>query len=210
MKTPANGPISEYGPYSTANAAAALAGFGYVVALKNTYVPTPAVKMPSPSCEISLVENSRRNARSAHRIRRSRTKEARRGMPLGADATCWRSAPSGPSWADTQSAYCRPGWPGYVGRQSPEMILVSQGGSRAWTRRRPPPWWRGPPEAAPGVLLPLQLAADELGDRVAGLVVAVLDRRRLHEVRGRGQDRAPDAAVLGDLRSADRVDDDAG
>jgi hypothetical protein len=28
MKTPANGPISEYGPYSTANAAAPLAGSG--------------------------------------------------------------------------------------------------------------------------------------------------------------------------------------
>ena len=36
MKTPANGPISEYGRYRTANAAAPDAGFGKFVALKNT------------------------------------------------------------------------------------------------------------------------------------------------------------------------------
>ena len=36
MKTPANGPISEYGRYRTANAAAAAPGLGNVVALKNT------------------------------------------------------------------------------------------------------------------------------------------------------------------------------
>jgi len=36
MKTPANGPISEYGAYRTANAAAPRAGLGKVVALKKT------------------------------------------------------------------------------------------------------------------------------------------------------------------------------
>ena len=36
MRTPANGPISEYGRYRTANAAAPAAGLGNVVALKNT------------------------------------------------------------------------------------------------------------------------------------------------------------------------------
>src|SRR6266568_2721413 len=53
-------------------------------------------------------------------------------------------------------------------------------------------------------------AADELLYRLAGDVVAVLLGRRLHEV-GRGRDdRAADAAVLGDLGGADRVDDHAG
>jgi hypothetical protein len=36
MNTPANGPISEYGRYSTAKAAAAAPGLGKLVALKNT------------------------------------------------------------------------------------------------------------------------------------------------------------------------------
>jgi len=39
--------------------------------LKNTYVPTPAVMMPSPVCETSLVANSRRKFRSARTTRRS-------------------------------------------------------------------------------------------------------------------------------------------
>ena len=41
-------------------------------------------------------------------------------------------------------------------------------------------------------------------------VVLHLHRRGLHEVRRRREDRAADAAVLGDLRGADGVDDDAG
>ena len=57
MNTPANGPTSEYGRYKTAKAAAAAPGSGKVVALKNTYAPSPAVNMPSPACEISLVAN---------------------------------------------------------------------------------------------------------------------------------------------------------
>ena len=36
MKTPANGPTSEYGRYSTANEVAAAAGSGNEVELKNT------------------------------------------------------------------------------------------------------------------------------------------------------------------------------
>src|SRR5215831_20763334 len=55
MNTPANGPISEYGRYKTVKAAAAAPGLGKLVALKNTYAPSPAVNMPSPACEISLV-----------------------------------------------------------------------------------------------------------------------------------------------------------
>ena len=47
-------------------------------------------------------------------------------------------------------------------------------------------------------------------DRLARLVVEVLHRRRLHEVARRRQDRPADAAVLGDLRRPQRVDDDAG
>ena len=44
----------------------------------------------------------------------------------------------------------------------------------------------------------------------AALGVLGLHGRGLHEVRRRRQDRAADAAVLGDLRGADGVDDDAG
>src|SRR5258708_12766923 len=73
MNTPANGPISEYGRYTTVKAAAPFAGLVNVVALKNTYVPTPAVKTPSPVCEISRVDSSRRKSRPASTTRRSET-----------------------------------------------------------------------------------------------------------------------------------------
>ncbi len=75
MRTPANGPTSEYGRYSTAKAAAPAAGLGNVSALKKTYVPTPAVMMPSPPWEISRVANRRRKFRSARTARRSARKE---------------------------------------------------------------------------------------------------------------------------------------
>src|SRR5215475_3760924 len=75
MNTPANGPISEYGRYKTVKAAAAAPGLGKLVALKNTYAPSPAVNMPSPVCEISLVANRRRKFRSARTARRSLKKE---------------------------------------------------------------------------------------------------------------------------------------
>ena len=45
---------------------------------------------------------------------------------------------------------------------------------------------------------------------LARFLVAVLDRRALHEVRGRAERRAADAAVLGGLAAADGVDDHAG
>src|SRR6476660_2994641 len=77
MSTPANGPMTEYGGYSTVNAAAAADGLGNELALKNTYVPTPAVTMPSPAWEISRTENSRRKSRSASTLRRSARREAR-------------------------------------------------------------------------------------------------------------------------------------
>src|SRR5260370_30032997 len=86
MNTPANGPISEYGRYRPANAAAPRAGFGNVVALKNTYVPTPAVKTRSPVGEISRVENSRRKSRSASTTRRSETNADRVIQPIRSSA----------------------------------------------------------------------------------------------------------------------------
>src|SRR6185437_702326 len=65
------------------------------------------------------------------------------------------------------------------------------------------------PFAAVGSL-PLDLALDELLHQVAAGAVVELLRRGLHEVgAGRG-DRAADAAVLGDLAGAQRVDDHAG
>src|SRR5690606_26328414 len=55
----------------------------------------------------------------------------------------------------------------------------------------------------------LHLTRDErLDGRACGLVVALL-RRGLHEVGGGGQQGAADAAVQGDPRRADRVNDDA-
>src|SRR5579859_6210718 len=45
----------------------------------------------------------------------------------------------------------------------------------------------------------VDFAADELLHQVPAHVVAVLLRRRLHEVRGRREHRPADAAVLGDL-----------
>src|SRR5215470_5798843 len=59
-------------------------------------------------------------------------------------------------------------------------------------------------------VLSRELAADELLDGLAGILVAVLLGRRLHEVRRCRDNRAADAAVLGNLRSADRIDDHAG
>src|SRR3712207_2538508 len=47
-------------------------------------------------------------------------------------------------------------------------------------------------------------------DHLAGLLVAVLHGRRLHEVGRRAEQRAADAAVLGQLGAAHGVDDDAG
>src|SRR6204780_502661 len=58
--------------------------------------------------------------------------------------------------------------------------------------------------------LALALARDELLHEVAADVIAELLGRRLHEVGAGRDDRAADAAVLGDLRGTDRVDDDAG
>src|SRR4051794_26369950 len=52
-------------------------------------------------------------------------------------------------------------------------------------------------------------AGDELFDLLSAYLVAVLLRRRLHEVRRWAEQRAADAAVERDLRAANRVDDDA-
>ena len=77
MNTPANGPMTEYGRYSTVNAAAAADGLGNELALKKTYVPTPAVTTPSPAWDSSRTENSRRKSRSESTLRRSASREAR-------------------------------------------------------------------------------------------------------------------------------------
>src|SRR3954453_6919962 len=71
---------------------------------------------------------------------------------------------------------------------------------------QPPP----PAGGSTGWRSALDVAADEGLDEVAGLAVAVLHRRAFHEVGRRGQDRAADAAVLGDLGRGDGVDDDPG
>ena len=82
MNTPANGPTSEYGRYRTVKAAAPAAGLGNVEALKNTYVPTPAVTMPSPVGDTSRMANSRRKSRSASTVRSSAMNVDRaRGRP---------------------------------------------------------------------------------------------------------------------------------
>src|SRR5690606_8456943 len=73
---------------------------------------------------------------------------------------------------------------------------------------RPGPAVRLRPRAASDSAL--ALAGDELLELLTTQRVLDLDGRGLHEVGRRGVDRAADAAVLGDLRRADRVDDDAG
>jgi tRNA nucleotidyltransferase/poly(A) polymerase len=55
-----------------------------------------------------------------------------------------------------------------------------------------------------------QLHHGELVDQLARFLVAVLDGRALHEVRGWAEQRAADAAVLGDLAATEGVDDHAG
>src|SRR5215813_6835603 len=64
------------------SAEAAAVGLVNVVALKNTYVPIAAVTMPSPVCEISRVQNSRRKFRSASTVRRSETNADRVIQPI--------------------------------------------------------------------------------------------------------------------------------
>src|SRR5665647_3981870 len=72
---------------------------------------------------------------------------------------------------------------------------------------RAPPLLRRRPRPATSAI---HLAADEgLEPGAAGGVLHLLGRG-LHEVRRRGQDRATDATVLGDLHRAERVDADAG
>ena len=76
---------------------------------------------------------------------------------------------------------------------------------------------RSPSSAATGSTLPVgreaggwALVADERLDQLAGDLVVMLDRRRLHEVRGRPLQRPRDVAVEGQLGAAHRVDDHAG
>ena len=52
-------------------------------------------------------------------------------------------------------------------------------------------------------------ACGELLDHPVSVVVVVLHRRALHEVGGGAEQRPTDAAILGDLGAADRVDDHA-
>ena len=66
------------------------------------------------------------------------------------------------------------------------------------------------PRAGSSRSLAVDLALDELLHQVAAHVVAELLGRRLHEVGTGRDDRAADAAVLGDLAGAQGVDDDAG
>src|ERR1022692_37194 len=179
MNTPANGPISEYGRYRTAKAAAAAPGLGNVVLLNKTYAPTPAVNAPSPAWEISRVANRRRKLRSCRTLRSSARNDGPAARPrsfrLNAASTVTHLAYGGPAV------------------QPARPVLISEG-QRA----------RGP--AAPSAL---DLATDELLHQIAGDVVTVLLGGRLHEVGGGRQDGPADAAILGDLRGPDGVDDHA-
>src|SRR5215203_2578736 len=57
---------------------------------------------------------------------------------------------------------------------------------------------------------PLSRSPGELLDQLTRFLVAVLNGRALHEVRGRAEQRTTDAAVLGDFAAAEGVDDHAG
>src|SRR5580692_7473761 len=201
MNTPANGPISEYGRYSTVNAAAAAAGLVNVSALKNTYVPIPAVMMPSPVWEISRTVNSRRKFRSASTMRRSETKADRVSQPNGLLRP--RPGPRSACW-DTPSAYGARVSPGDTGAR------VGCTAAPRVPAARPKPRCAGAPRDAGARRSALYVAPDELVHQVAGDVVAVLLGRRLHEVRRGRENRPADPAVAGDLRGADGVDDHPG
>src|SRR5215207_2310421 len=69
-----------------------------------------------------------------------------------------------------------------------------------------------PPASGNGVRArsALLLAPDEGLELRATEVVGALLRRGLHQVGGRREQGSADATVLGDLRRADGVDDDAG
>jgi hypothetical protein len=72
----------------------------------------------------------------------------------------------------------------------------------------------GPPHAVLGMVEEFTVASSfaggELLDQPVRVVVVVLHRRRLHEVRGRAEQWAADAAVERKLAAAHRVDDHAG
>src|SRR5215211_7615918 len=57
---------------------------------------------------------------------------------------------------------------------------------------------------------PLSTSPGELLHQLTRFLVAVLNGRALHEVRGRAEQRTADAPVLGDLAAAEGVDDHAG
>src|SRR5436190_17427522 len=80
-----------------------------------------------------------------------------------------------------------------------------------WSERAGGPGMISPPVAGPGQVSrsAVRFAANELLDRLARGVVAVLLGWGFHEVRRGGQERPADAAVLGDLGGADGVDDHA-
>src|SRR5215204_1925596 len=56
---------------------------------------------------------------------------------------------------------------------------------------------------------PLSTSHGKFLDQLARFLVAVLNGRALHEVRGRAEQRTADAPVLGDLAAAEGVDDHA-
>src|SRR5215203_4696379 len=57
---------------------------------------------------------------------------------------------------------------------------------------------------------PLSTSPGELLHQLTRFLVAILNGRALHEVRGRAEQRTADAPVLGDLAAAEGVDDHAG
>src|SRR5919198_1456484 len=83
-------------------------------------------------------------------------------------------------------------------------------GSRGAAICRRPSGLRGVEETGPVGVRRLAVAQDELLDHLAGHVVAELDRRRLHEVRRRPDQRSAEPPILRDLRAPERVDDHAG
>jgi hypothetical protein len=82
--------------------------------------------------------------------------------------------------------------------------VVLSGGA---PERRPTDWVRLGQRAK---RIALSTPPGELLDQLARFLVAVLNGRALHEVRGWAEQRTADAAVLGDLAAAEGVDDHAG
>src|SRR5258708_31142198 len=142
--------------------------------------------MPSPVCEISRVAYSLRNPPLARTVRRSPMNDRAAGL----------FTPSGYGRAANSTVH------GSMILDVSQNLVVAQQIRRQKARIMD--------IAGARLTSAVEFAADELLDRLASDVVAVLLGRRLHEVRRRRHDRPAVAAVHVVLSGAIHYDHDSG